>query len=73
MVDARRTEEWNHTASLMALAANINRGRNQRAFSALDFHPVHRRKVQRRKISFDTFERMIGLEPEPPALISQAV
>jgi hypothetical protein len=40
MVDAKRRDEWNHTASLMALMVNINRDpKKGRAVKPDDFHP----------------------------------
>lgn len=30
---------WSHTASILTLIANVNRGKNQRAFKPSDFDP----------------------------------
>ena len=39
MADARLDERWSHTASLMALIANIHRPRSGRRFTPDDFNP----------------------------------
>ena len=43
MSNARQSEKWNHTASLMALIANINRNtkKRRRPFQPKEFHPDH--------------------------------
>lgn len=68
MVQARRVEQWNHTAGLMALTANVHRGKRQRAFSADEFHPIKERpqpaKAKAIGITWGTFERMLGLDDE---------
>ena len=39
--EAVTRDQWNHTASIMALLANINRDPNQTpAFNVEDFHPT---------------------------------
>lgn len=45
MHDAKCETDWNHTASLMALIANINRDPRKRTapFSISDFHPMLQR------------------------------
>lgn len=41
MAQARQQDAWNHTASLLAMLANVNRDpRRGRAFKPADFHPV---------------------------------
>jgi hypothetical protein len=42
MVEARRTDQWNHTASLLALLASIHRDPKKRRapFTPAEFHPL---------------------------------
>jgi hypothetical protein len=41
MAQARRQEHWNHTASLLAMLANVNRDpKKGRALRPADFHPI---------------------------------
>jgi hypothetical protein len=41
MTTAKRKEEWNHTATLMALIANVNRDpKGHKPFTPYDFHPL---------------------------------
>ena len=52
MAQARQQDHWNHTASLMALLANINRDpKRGRALTPADFHPLQnvRRQTQTEK------------------------
>lgn len=39
MARGRIKNEWGHTASLMALICNVNRGAKQKAFTPEDFMP----------------------------------
>jgi hypothetical protein len=42
MLDGRRREQWNHTASLMALLASVHRDPKKRrsGYSPQEFHPL---------------------------------
>lgn len=41
MAQARQEDNWNHTAALMALLANVNRDpKRGRPFKPADFHPA---------------------------------
>lgn len=40
MAQGRQCERWNHTAALLAMLANMFRGRGVRAASPADFHPL---------------------------------
>jgi hypothetical protein len=41
MAEGRRRDQWNHTASVLALVANANRDpKKGRAFTPADFHPM---------------------------------
>jgi len=53
MAEAKAEAEWDHTASLMALLAEINRDKEQRRrpFTPQEFHPMHQRKAKRRELS----------------------
>lgn len=39
MSEARQKSDWAHTSNLLALLANIHRGKGQRPFRAADFDP----------------------------------
>ena len=44
MVHARQEDQWNHTAAVMALVANVNRDpKKGRASKPADFHPIRHR------------------------------
>jgi len=53
MAEIRTEQAWNHTASLLALIAETHRDpdRKRTPFSALDFHPMHRRRRRRREMT----------------------
>ena len=41
MAQARQQDNWNHTAALLAMLANVNRDpKKGRAFKPADFHPI---------------------------------
>ncbi len=40
MTEARQREMWNHTSTLLAMLANVNRPKRMRAFKPDDFHPM---------------------------------
>jgi len=46
MSDARRQDQWTHTATSMALLANIHRNPKKRSqpFTPLEFHPLAKPK-----------------------------
>ena len=46
MADARRKDQWSHTAAVMALTANVHRNpkKRSRPYSPVDFHPLIERK-----------------------------
>jgi hypothetical protein len=45
MAEARQSEQWNHTATVLAMLANVNRDpKKNRAFKPGDFHPVEASK-----------------------------
>ena len=47
MVHARQEDQWNHTAAVMALVANVNRDpKKGRASKPADFHPIRHRKSE---------------------------
>lgn len=49
MWEGRVRENWNHTAQMMALTANINRDpkRKSKPFAPADFHPLERARESR--------------------------
>ena len=40
MATAKQFERWNHTAAVMCLTANINRGKKSRGYKVEEFHPM---------------------------------
>ena len=42
MAEARRREAWSHTATLLAMTANVHRNpkKHTRPFSPVEFHPL---------------------------------
>ena len=36
---SRLKNQWQHTSAILAMLANVNRGKNQKAFKADDFNP----------------------------------
>lgn len=61
MREARDKSEWNRTASLLALMANVNRDpkRHARPFAPADFHPyetAHRSRGL--SVTADTIDRL---------------
>jgi hypothetical protein len=48
MADAKQTEDWNHTAALLATIANAHRDpKKSRPFKPADFHPFSKRSPPR--------------------------
>ena len=47
MADARRNEQWSHTAALLAMTANIHRDRKKRAkpYMPAEFHPLLQQRL----------------------------
>jgi hypothetical protein len=44
MADAKQTDDWNHTAAILALLANVHRDpKKGKAFKPADFHPALKR------------------------------
>ncbi|HBJ34224.1 MAG TPA: hypothetical protein DDZ51_05550 [Planctomycetaceae bacterium] len=65
MANAHATEAWDHTAAILALTFNVNRGPKSKSVSAADFHPYRQRK--RPKMTVETLHAMKGMfEPEKP-------
>jgi hypothetical protein len=49
MCEARARHDWQQTAGLMALIANVYRGKGKRAFKPEDIHPLAGPKGGRRR------------------------
>ena len=47
MAEARSKTSWHHTATLMALLANIHRDPKTRAYTPNDFNPHHNKTPKR--------------------------
>jgi len=64
MADAAQEERWTHTASLLAMLANVNRGRGSSAASPMDFMP---KRFQPPPAEVPvTVLRDLFVKPEPP-------
>ena len=50
LANSRARADWWRTANLMALTANVNRGKRTRAFSPKDFFPFETAGASSRKI-----------------------
>lgn len=48
--EEKEISSWNHTASLMALLANINKGKKGKQLTSLDFHPYGCRLKKRQRL-----------------------
>ena len=48
MANARMRHDWNRSADLMALTANINKRKESRALGRADFHPMINKTQTRR-------------------------
>jgi hypothetical protein len=53
MTEARQREAWNHTSTLLAMLANVNRPKRMRAFKPDDFHPMTGRRNTDRPLKGD--------------------
>jgi len=45
MAEGRRREAWDHTAHLLAMIRNVNRGPSTPAAKPDDFHPLRQRQA----------------------------
>jgi len=45
MADARTDADWNHTAAVLAMLYNVNRGKNQSPATPADYHPGSKRRT----------------------------
>jgi len=71
MVDARRQDQWSHTAAVMALTANVHRNPKRRSqpFSPAEFHPLLDRKPAKlKKAGIRVLKHVFvdRLHPPPP-------
>ena len=48
MTEGRIRQEWNHTSTVLAMIANVNRDRKKRSrpFEPREFHPMERAKQE---------------------------
>lgn len=65
MIDGKQKVDWNHTAALMTLTANVNRGKSSdKQFTPADFHPyadlVEKRKPKINKAAFELLKEYGG-------------
>ncbi len=62
MTEARQQDSWNHTASVLAMLANVNRDpKKGRAFKPADFHPMQAQAAQRRTDARRPLKADIGI------------
>lgn len=72
MATGRRTDQWWHTASLLAMLVNINRDPKTSAVAAAEFHPFTPRRKIKREMMPITFLRDIFV-PKNPAVVAGAL
>ncbi|MCE9618431.1 MAG: hypothetical protein K8R92_00795 [Planctomycetes bacterium] len=69
MSEARINQQWDHTASLMAVLAEINRNNEERKqpFTMMDFHPKHlqQRPVEKPTISMAALKALVCPQKKP--------
>ena len=44
MYEGRQYDNWNHTAAVMAILANVNRTKSSKTYELADFHPMMKRR-----------------------------
>jgi hypothetical protein len=59
MAEGRSAFLWNHTSSLLALTANVNRDPKRKAFTPGDFNPHDKSKREEQTISVEQLTREI--------------
>jgi hypothetical protein len=66
MAEARSRERWDHTASVMALLANLHRDpRKSRVFRPEDFHPYRPRlQTKHPKVGIQVLKQLF-IDPRP--------
>ena len=58
MAESRNKSDWWHTASIMCLLANINRGKGKRPFTPNDFFPFGKTKKNKISLTKDTISAL---------------
>lgn len=68
MVEGHRKEMWSHTASLMALTANLHRPKGKRAFRVRDFDPTQQKPKARQTADLSMLKQYLTStkKPHPP-------
>ncbi len=51
MAHAHATEAWDHTAAMLSLTFNVNRGSKSKAAKVEDFHPYRKRRPKRMTVA----------------------
>lgn len=64
MGEAKQFENWNHTAAVMSILANVNRSKKGRSYTTADFHPMQnkRRGTVINKRSIGVLKSFVGEE-----------
>lgn len=52
MAEAKARDEWSRMSSLMALTANIHRGKNKRAYKPDDFDPFVQQRPRKADMQY---------------------
>lgn len=73
MAEARRSDQWDHTSSILALTANVNRDpkRQSRPFAADDFHPF-RQQSSGIPLDQQTFRVLKAMFPDARVVVIDA-
>jgi hypothetical protein len=59
MAEGRLRERWNHTASILAVILNVNRGKNDRAVKPSELNPYEQKRQEKPAIKI----KMSDLKP----------
>lgn len=66
MADERLRQQWHHTASLMALMANLHRDpKKSKIFKSIDFHPYAHSKTLERQSADISVLKQVFVSEEP--------
>ena len=65
MADAKRRDQWSHTAAALAMTANVHRDRKKKSqpFTPADFHPLARRKTPAVKVGLGVLKQVFVENP----------
>jgi len=73
MTRSRQSDQWDHTAAIMALYINSNRGKHSRTVSPAELNPYRGKKTTQPKIKLNSKDSMkllkrVFIDHAPPTL-----